>query len=70
MGQLVTHSRFSTAHTYSYLVCSTSPDGSLPFFKENHGSCSCEDLDAGWDAHGTCIQVLAASGPIRLRPSL
>jgi hypothetical protein len=48
----VTNSKFSTADPYSYLVCSSGPDGSWPFFKENHGSCSSQDSDAGQDAHG------------------
>jgi hypothetical protein len=66
MGQQVTDSRFSMADSYSYHVRSTSPDGSLPFVEENHGSCSSQDLDAG------CARasVPATSGPIHLHPSL
>jgi hypothetical protein len=37
LGQLVIDSKLSTADPYSYQVRSTSPDGSLPFFREKPG---------------------------------
>ena len=49
----MTDSKFLTANPYSYWVRSTGPKGSLPFFEENHGLGTDQDLNVDRDAHGT-----------------
>ena len=50
MGQLVTNSRFLMASPYSSWVCSTGPEGSLPFFEEKPSTMLYQDSKVGQDA--------------------
>ena len=53
MGQLVTDYKFSVDNPYSSRVHLTSPKVSLPFFEENHGLGTDQDLNVDRDARGT-----------------